>query len=140
MTKKQRTMPSPGTVKMLADRTLVVTMWRAGYVSAHGQWRVSPSATNYQDYLRRVGGLSPGQEKLLVAEADGIDDDAVDAACRRYMEVEHGWPANEVRVAIMSAPKNGRILVDVYGQAGRYTLEVDVDTSRVTGVWSRALR
>lgn len=74
-----------------------------------------------------------------MAEEDGVDDDAVGAACRSYMQREHGWPPSEMRVAIMSAPKNGRILVDVYGKAGRYTLEVDVDTSSVAGVWSRAV-
>jgi hypothetical protein len=57
--------PSIGSATMLADRTIVMNLRASGPGPqlGDGQVRYPPSHANYQEVLRHLGGLRPGQTK-----------------------------------------------------------------------------
>ncbi len=95
--------------KMAADGTLTITLYtRAG---GHGQTQQTLTAEDPEHamYVKHVGGLKPGEGKLIPPFPDDIDDARVDASVKAFIAKEP-WAA-DAAIVIIGTDKQDRIAV-----------------------------
>lgn len=73
-----------GQASMQDDKTIVLEL----YVPAHARMTYPPSHPEYRKVLDHIGGLEPGQEKLVPPWPDDIDDAKVEEAASGYVTNE----------------------------------------------------
>jgi hypothetical protein len=93
---------------MLADGTIELDLYARG----GGQARVvySPSHAEYQRVLAHLGGLSPGQSKLVPPWPDPWDADKVEAAAVAHAAAK-GWKRGEYEIEIVGTDADGNAVV-----------------------------
>ncbi len=96
-----------GTAKMEADGTLVVTLYTPPPLQGQTQQRYSKGDKERETYLKHVGGLAPGEEKLIPPFPDNIDDARVDASVKKHI-AKHSW-AKGAKISITGTDAQGRI-------------------------------
>jgi hypothetical protein len=89
--------PSPGhgpkfigNATMRPDGTIGLDLRAAGS-SGQAQMIYPPSHAEYQEILRHLGGLRPGQQKLVPAFPDNINDALVEQIAHAYIAEKKGW-------------------------------------------------
>jgi hypothetical protein len=94
---------------MQDDKTIVLDL----YVPAHARMTYPPSHPEYRKVLDHIGGLEPGQKKLVPPWPDDIDDAQVEKAASAYVTGQKGWAKGSFRIEIMGTAKDGSITVSV---------------------------
>jgi hypothetical protein len=77
----KRTPAAIGSIKMLDDRAVVLDLRHPAWV----QQTYPPTHARHASLLEHVGGLRPGEEKLVPPWPDGVDEDKVEASLRAYL-------------------------------------------------------
>jgi hypothetical protein len=121
-----------GQATMLANGTIVVDLYRP----ALARRTYAPSDAQYADILGRVGGLEPGQQKLVPPWRDPFDAARVEAAVHAYVADKKGWGSDQYRVVI-EGHRSGVVVVRVEhvddqrakAPGGAKSVHVDVDTT-----------
>lgn len=101
-----------GNATMRPDGTLVLDLTAAGS-SGHAQMIYPPSHAEYQEMLRHLGGLRPGQQKLVPAFPDNINDALVEQIGHAYIAEKKGWKREAYRFSIMGTDKDGNVALSV---------------------------
>lgn len=101
-----------GQVKMQDDKTIVLDL----YEPAHLQTTYPPSHPEYKKVLDHVGGLVPGETKLVPPWPDDIDDAKVEAAVTAYVKDKKAWAVGSFQAEIMGTSQDGSITVSVSRQ------------------------
>lgn len=101
-----------GNATMRPDGTLVLDL-RASGSSGLAQMIYPPSHAEYQTMLRHLGGLRPGQQKLVPAFPDNIDDALVEQIGHAYIAEKKGWKREAYRFSIMGTDKDGNVALSV---------------------------
>lgn len=114
---------------MREDRTVVLDL----YQPAHARLVYPPTHPEYEKIIEHVGGLQPGQQKLVPPWPDSIDDAKVQTAVDAYVATKKGWPKSSYRVSITGTDADGNIAVTV-------THRDDLDAAAPGGGKSVALR
>lgn len=110
---------SIGEATMLEDGTLVLDLVAtAGGTRGHGRVTYAPSDPQYAEVLEHLGGMQPGERKLVPPWPDEIDDAQVQASVAEYLSMKEGWGSAEYSVEIAGTDAQGRIAVTVVRQAG----------------------
>jgi hypothetical protein len=104
-----------GQATMQDDKTLVLDL----YEPAHARLTYPPSHPQYRNVLDHIGGLEPGQKKLVPPWPDDIDDAKVEEAVSAYVTKEKGWAKGSFRTSIMGTAKDGSITVSVSAKTPR---------------------
>ena len=100
-----------GQALMRPDGTIVLDL----FAPAGGQAQMiyPPSHAEYQEILRHVGGLRPGQQKLVPAWPDNIDDARVEKIVHGYIADKKGWKREAYRLTITGTDQDGNVGVSV---------------------------
>jgi len=98
-----------GTAKLESDGTLVLTLYTQGSMRGQTQRRYAEDDPKREDILKHIGGLEPGEEKLVPPWPDDIDDARVQAAVKKHIAKE-SW-ADAARITITGTDREGRIAV-----------------------------
>src|SRR5262249_36562973 len=98
---------------------------RSGATQGHGRITYAPSDPKYQETLRHIGGIRPGEQKPVPPWPDTIDDAAVEATARAYVALKKGWK-DRVRVEATGTYENGAGAAEVTSQTGQPGKQVTV--------------
>jgi hypothetical protein len=122
-----------GEVEMLPDGSLVLDLYRAGDVLVSARKTYKKGDPGYDDVVSHVGGLSPGEKKLVPPWPDSIDDAKVEASVKSYMQKQQGWAEADTKVFISGTDGDGRIAVvaSKTASSARYSLRLDPKTNAV---------
>lgn len=101
--------PPVGTAKMEDDGTLVLTLYTRGPIKGQTQKRYAKDDPEREEILEHVGGLKPGESKLVPPWPDDIDDARVDEVVKKHI-AEESWAA-KANITITGTDKEGRIAV-----------------------------
>jgi len=104
--------PPVGTAKLEEDGTLVLTLYTRGPMHGQTQKKYAKDDPKREEILKHVGGLKPGEEKLVPPWPDDIDDARVDEAVKKHIAKE-SW-ADGARITITGTDKEGRIAVTAH--------------------------
>ncbi len=106
---------SIGSATMLDDRTIVLDLVaRSGGTTGHAQVRYPPDHPRYNKVLEHIGGLQPGEEKLVPPWPDDIDDRRVERAVHAWVAREKGWRRSRYRIEITGTyPADNAVAVTV---------------------------
>ncbi len=96
-----------GTAKMESDGTLVVTLYTPPPMRGQSQKSYLKGDPRQERYLKHVGGLAPGEEKLIPPFPDNIDDARVNASVKKHI-AKHGW-ASGAKITITGTDARGRV-------------------------------
>jgi hypothetical protein len=111
--------PSIGEATMLEDGTLVLDLVAtAGGTRGHGRVTYAPSDPQYAEVLEHLGGMQPGERKLVPPWPDQIDDAQVQASVAEWLSMKEGWGSAEYSVEIAGTDAQGQIAVTVVRRAG----------------------
>ncbi len=99
-----------GDAKMSDDGTIVMDL----YKPAHARFVYRPSDPKYQEILKHLGGLKPGQSKLVPPWPDNIDDARVEKSVHEYIQDKKGWAASAYRMSITGTDAKGNVAVRVF--------------------------
>jgi hypothetical protein len=103
-----------GEATMLEDGTLVLDLVAAaGDTRGHGRITYRPTDPQYAEVLEHLGGLRPGERKLVPPWPDEIDDARVQGSVEEYLAHKDGWSSVEHSVDIAGTDAQGRIAVTV---------------------------
>lgn len=97
---------------MAEDGTLTVTLYSRGGISGQLQKTYNKGDPKADKYLKHIGGLEPGEEKLIPPFGEPIDDARAEAAVKAHIANEP-WAA-DAKPAIVGTDKAGNIAVTVY--------------------------
>jgi hypothetical protein len=93
---------------MQADGSIVLDLYRP----AHVRETYAPSDPRHADILRHVGGLKPGEQKLVPPWPDAYDAARIEAAVHAYIAEKKGWGRDAYKLYILG-DKDGEVLVSV---------------------------
>ena len=135
---------SIGFASMLPDGTLILDLTATdGPTRGHARVTYAPSDPKYQETLRHIGGLRPGEQKPVPPWPDTIDAAAVEAVARAYVAEKKGWTGERVRVEATGTYENGDVAAtvtysgDAPGKPMVARLRVDQKARRVVREFER---
>jgi hypothetical protein len=96
-----------GEATMRDDKTIVMDL----YQPAHARFVYPPSHPEYEKVLAHIGGLEPGQKKLVPPWPDDIDDARVEKSVHAYIHDKLGWDKATYRISITGTDADGNIAV-----------------------------
>lgn len=109
---------SIGNATMLDDKTLVLDLVAtSGPTSGHAQFRYPPSHPEYDKVLQHIGGLQPGQQKLVPPWPDDIDDSRVERSVHAWVARRKGWRRSRYSIEIVGTDAQDNIAVTVFHRA-----------------------
>jgi hypothetical protein len=94
---------------MGADGTLTVTLYAGGGMQGQMQKKLAKDDPKRERYLKHIGNMKPGEEKLIPPWPDDIDDARVAAAVKKHIAKE-SWAA-DAKITITGTDKQGNIAV-----------------------------
>jgi len=121
-----------GQATMLADGTIVLDLLRP----APARRTYAPADARHAEILAHVGGLSPGEQKVVPPWPDPFDAELVEKAVHAFVAEKKGWPRDGYRLVIMGSKATTVDVRVVHGDdrgkaspAERKSFGVDVDST-----------